>query len=131
MAQRLMIIEDNIDLSHIYQKAFEATGFEVLCSHNGQEALRQIADFNPAVVLCDIKMPHLTGFDFIKILNSHPQLKAQTAIFILSAYGDAKMLKRAKELGVEPNRYLIKSQVALRQILNIITHHFKTQTATA
>lgn len=129
MSKRLMVIEDNVDLSRIYRDCFTEAGCEVLCVHDGREALQKIASFQPDVALCDIKMPHLTGFDFIKILNTHPELKSRTAIFILSAYGGRKMLEEARQLGIDSRRYFIKSQVALRQIRQVITDHFQNRPA--
>ena len=117
MNKRLMVIEDNSDLLDIYQDRLKKAGFKVACAANGEEALKKFLHFRPHVILCDIKMPHLSGFDVIEIINSYPRLKSQTTIFILSAYSDKKMLQKAKELGISRENYLVKSQITLNETL--------------
>ena len=112
-----MVIEDNSDLLDIYQDRLKKAGFEVACAANGEEALQKFLHFRPRIILCDIKMPHLSGFDVVEILNSYPKLKSQTTIFILSAYSDKKMLKRAEQLGISRKHYLVKSQTTLNEAL--------------
>ena len=120
MNKRLMVIEDNPDLLDIYQVCLKKDGFEVLCAENGEDALKKFLHFRPQVILCDVKMPHLSGFDFIEIINSYPKLREKTAVFIMSAYDDEKMVRRAEELGISRDRYLVKSQTAVEQLLETI-----------
>ena len=115
-----MVIEDNPDLLDIYQICLEKDGFEVMCAYDGEDALKKFLHFKPQVILCDIKMPHLSGFDVIEIISSYPKLKESTTIIVMSAYDDAAMLKRAEKLGISRERYLVKSQVTLDEVLKII-----------
>lgn len=115
-----MVVEDNPDLLDIYQICLEKDGFEVMCASDGEDALKKFLDFKPHVILCDIKMPKLTGFDVIEIISSYPKLKESTAIIVMSAYGDEAMLARAEALGISRDRYLVKSQVTLDDVLKII-----------
>ena len=120
MNKRLMVIEDNPDLLDIYQICLAKDGFEVMCAYDGEDALKKFLHFKPQVILCDLKMPHLSGFDVIEIISSYPKLKENTTIIVMSAYDDAAMLKRAEELGISKEHYLIKSQVTLDEVLKII-----------
>lgn len=125
MKKRLMVVEDNPNLLEIYQRCLEKDDFEVVCAYDGEDALKKCLDFQPHLILCDIKMPNLTGFDVIEIMNSYPKLKENAQIIIMSAYGDEAMLARAEKLGVDRERYLVKSQVTLNEVLQIIKDHFK------
>ena len=115
-----MVVEDNPDLLDIYQICLKKDGFEVMCAHDGEDALKKFLQFRPQVILCDIKMPNLSGFDVIEIINAYPKLREKTAVFVMSAYDDAKMIRRAEELGISRDHYLVKSQVTLEQVLKII-----------
>ena len=126
MNKRLMVIEDNPDLLDIYQICLEKDGYEVMCAYDGEDALKKFLDFKPQVILCDIKMPKLTGFDVIEVITSYPRLKENTTIIIMSAYDDKSMLAKAEELGIDRDRYLVKSQVTLDEVLKIIRKAFKT-----
>ena len=129
MQKRLMVVEDNPDLLTIYQQYFRGNGFDVVGAHDGEDALKKCLEFQPQLILCDIKMPNLTGFDVIEIMNSYPKLKEKSRIFIMSAYGDEAMLKRAEQLGIKRQQYLVKSQVSLSQVLQIVRQHFQSQPA--
>ena len=126
MNKRLMVIEDNPDLLDIYQICLAKDGYEVMCAYDGEDALKKFLDFKPQVILCDIKMPKLTGFDVIEIIASYPRLKRNTTIIIMSAYDNKDMLVKAEELGISRDRYLVKSQVTLDEVLKIIRKAFKT-----
>ncbi len=126
MNKRLMVIEDNPDLLDIYQICLEKDGYEVMCAYDGEDALKKFLDFKPQVILCDIKMPKLTGFDVIEVITSYSRLKKNTTIIIMSAYDDKSMLAKAEELGIDRDRYLVKSQVTLDEVLKIIRKAFET-----
>ena len=61
-----------------------------------------------------------------EVITSYPRLKENTTIIIMSAYDDKSMLAKAEELGIDRDRYLVKSQVTLDEVLKIIRKAFKT-----
>ena len=113
MKQRLMVVEDNPDLLDIYELCFKQGGLNVLAANDGEKALKHYIQFQPQVVLCDIKMPNLSGFDVIEIMNAYPKLRKKTDVVVMSAYDSSKMRTRAKRLGVRAEHYLVKSQITL------------------
>ena len=119
-----MVIEDNPDLLDIYQICLKKYGFEVVCAYDGEDALKKFLAFKPQVILCDLKIPKLTGFDVIEIISSYPRLNENTTIIIMSAYDDKKMIARAQTLGISRDKYLVKSQVTLNDTLKIIREAF-------
>ncbi|MYB39856.1 response regulator [Candidatus Saccharibacteria bacterium] len=124
MNKRLMVVEDNPDLLDIYQVCLQKDGFDVVCARDGEEALKQFVDCKPQVVVCDIKMPKLTGFDVIETIASHPKLNQDVAFIVMSAYGDKDMVDRAEKLGIGRDRYLVKSQATLKDVLRTVRSAF-------
>ena len=126
MKKRLMVVEDNPDLLDIYQICLQKDGFDVICAHDGEEALKKFLDHKPQVVVCDIKMPKLTGFDVIETITSYPRLSQNIAFIVMSAYDDRAMIEKAVGLGIGRDRYLVKSQVTLKDILRTVRGAFAT-----
>ena len=121
---RLMVVEDNPDLLDIYQICLRKHGYHVVCATDGEDGLHKFINFKPRVVLCDIKMPKLPGFDMIEMINTFPKLRQRTTIIVMSAYGGRTMMERARQLGISSKRYLIKSQVTLNDMLKTVKAAF-------
>ncbi len=120
---RILLVEDDLTLAGLYQMRMEAEGFEVKQCNNGETALQSAKEFKPHLILLDIMMPKLNGFDVLDILRNTKETSS-TKIVILSALAQAGDIERAKQLGADD--YLVKSQVVvadvmtrLRQLLNL------------
>ncbi len=98
----------------------EAEGFEVKHCDNGEAALQAAREFLPNLILLDVMMPHVNGFDVLDILHNTPELKG-IKIIMLSALGQASDVKRAQDLGAD--EYLVKSQVVIAEVMNRIRFH--------
>ncbi len=115
-----MLVEDDITLASLYKMRMEAEGFEVKHCANGEEALQMAQEFHPNLVLLDIMMPRLDGFDVLDILRNTPELGTMK-IVILSALGQPSDQARAKDLGAD--EYLVKSQVVIAEVMARIRFH--------
>jgi DNA-binding response OmpR family regulator len=117
---RILLVEDDLTLASLYQMRMEAEGFEVKHCSNGEEALQAARDFKPNLILLDIMMPRLNGFDVLDILRHTPET-SHIKIVILSALGQANDQARAKELGADD--YLVKSQVVIADVMARLRQH--------
>jgi DNA-binding response OmpR family regulator len=120
---RILLVEDDTTLASLYKMRMEAEGFEVKHCANGEAALQTAKEFKPHLILLDIMMPRLNGFDVLDILRNTPETKA-IKIVVLSALSQPADQERAKELGAD--EFLVKSQVVIadvmtriRQLLNL------------
>ena len=120
MSKRILIVEDNPSLCYLYAKSFEKNNFTVDIAHDGQEALQAFLATKPDIVLCDIKMPHLSGLDTIEMMNSYPDRRKDVIIIIMSAYDDSNLIQRAQQLGVSRDKYLVKSQISLSEMVRLV-----------
>jgi len=117
---RILLVEDDITLAGLYKMRMETEGFDVKHVGNGEEALQAAKEYRPDLVLLDIMMPKLDGFDVLDILHNTPALKGMK-IVILSAIGEAEEQAKAMELGAD--EYLVKSQVLIAEVMARIRSH--------
>ncbi len=114
------MVEDDLTLAGLYKMRLEADGFTVQHCANGEAALQAAQEFHPNLILLDIMMPKLNGFDVLDILHNTAGME-NTKIVILTAIGEAADQERAKNLGADD--YLIKSQVMMNDIVAKVRFH--------
>jgi two-component system phosphate regulon response regulator PhoB len=115
--KKILFVEDDDALSNVYLTRLEAEGFDVKRVSNGEDALATALDYHPDLVLLDVMMPRVSGFDVLDILRNTPET-SDLKITMLTALGQESDIQRAKELGV--NEYLIKSQVVIADVVDKI-----------
>lgn len=69
-----MIIEDNKDIQEIYKHSFEKYGYEVFIEENGQEGLDHVVEKMPDIILLDLMMPEMDGFEFLRLMKENTTL---------------------------------------------------------
>lgn len=118
--KRVLFVEDDDALANVYIVRLEAEGFQVLRVANGEDALASAISFKPDLVLLDVMMPKVSGFDVLDILRNTPET-ANLKIVMLTALSQDSDKKRAEALGVDD--YLVKSQVVISDVINRIKKH--------
>ncbi len=117
---KILLVEDDNNLADVYSTRLSAEGFTVTRVADGEQALAAAIKDRPDLVLLDIMMPKISGFDVLDILRNTPEI-AQTKIIMLSARGQESDKRRAQGLGA--NDYLVKSQIVMSDIVS----HIKEQ----
>lgn len=112
---RLLIIEDNPDTRQIYKDVFERDGFEVLQAEDGEKGLSYAQATLPDVILLDLMLPKLSGFDLLKQLRAKEDTQ-HIPVMIFSALGDAADRQKAAELGV--TEYSMKASNPPKQVVS-------------
>jgi two-component system phosphate regulon response regulator PhoB len=115
--KRILLVEDDDALANVYLIRLQAEGFDVRRVANGEDALAIALKYHPDLVLLDVMMPKVSGFDVLDILRNTPET-ADLKVMMLTALGQDSDIKRAKELGV--NDYLVKSQVVIADVVDRI-----------
>lgn len=111
-----MLVEDDNNLREIYEARLLAEGYEIIAAHDGEEALALAVKEKPDLIISDVMMPKISGFDMLDILRSTPETK-DTKVIMMTALGQAEDKSRADKLGAD--RYLVKSQVTLEDVAKI------------
>ena len=119
-AKRILFVEDDDALAGVYLVRLQAEGFEVKRVANGEEALAAALSFRPDLVLLDVMMPKVSGFDVLDILRNTPDT-ANLKIIMLTALSQDSDRKRAESMGVDD--YLVKSQVVITDVIDRIKSH--------
>jgi DNA-binding response OmpR family regulator len=117
---RILLVEDDIDLASAYQTRLDAEGFQVQVCSDGTQALADTLSFKPDLILLDVMMPKISGFDVLDILRNTKET-ADIKIIILSALSRPTDKARAKELGAD--EYLVKSQAVIAEVVRRIRYH--------
>ena len=116
-ARRVLLAEDDRFLRKAAGAMLRRQGFTVLTAEDGEEALRIAGAENPNLILLDLIMPKLQGFEVLKALKSNPQT-APIPVVILSNLGQESDSEAARELGAFD--YWVKANLDLEEIVRRI-----------
>ena len=101
----ILVAEDEKDIRELIIITLQISGFRAVGAPNGQEALRKAAEIKPDLILMDVRMPKMTGFEACKIIKKQEHTKDIPVVF-LSAKGREADIKTGLELGAAA--YLVK-----------------------
>lgn len=118
--KKILLVEDDDSLAAVYSTRLEAEGFLIERVSNGEEALSAALMFHPDLILLDVMMPKVSGFDVLDILRNTPET-ANLRVIMLTALSQDADRERAQELGVDD--YLVKSQVVIADVVERVKHH--------
>ena len=122
--KKILLVEDDMALSAVYRSRLEIAGFDVREANNGEDALSATVEYRPDLILLDVMMPKISGFDVLDILRNTPET-ANVRIIMLTALSQPKDKERAESLGVDD--YLVKSQVVIGDVVARVKHHLGIQ----
>ena len=105
MAESILVVDDDPDIARFVEVNLRSAGYEVAVASDGEEALEKAGDMRPDLVLLDVMMPRIDGFEVAQRLRQNPQT-ANTSIIMLTA----KALSADKVLGLQAGAddYIIK-----------------------
>ncbi len=113
---KVLLVEDDNNLREIYEARLAAEGYQTVSAHDGEEALALAVKERPDLIISDVMMPKISGFDMLDILRSTPETK-NCKVIMMTALGQAEDRARADKLGAD--RYLVKSQVTLEDVIKV------------
>ncbi|HET9173813.1 MAG TPA: response regulator [Candidatus Saccharimonadales bacterium] len=113
---KILLVEDDNNLREIYEARLQAEGYQIVAANDGEAALVIAKSEKPDLIISDVMMPKISGFEMLDILRNTDELKA-TKVIMLTALGQADDQSRADKLGAD--RYLVKSQVTLEDIVRV------------
>ena len=101
----------------MYEERLKAEGFTIVQASNGEEALAKAKEIKPAIILLDIMMPKVNGFDVLKSLKANPDLK-EIPVIVLSALIQDVDRAEGKRLGAAD--YIVKSETMPGEVIEKI-----------
>ena len=126
MSTTILVLEDNSDLLKNIELILEMEGYQVVSACSGPQALTLLEQTRPDLIISDIMMPEMDGYEFYQCVRRHPELLTIPFIF-LSAKGEKEDIRFGKQLGVdeyltkplEPKDLLIAVEAKLRRLREI------------
>ena len=118
--KKILLVEDDDTLASVYQTRLQAEGFNLKRVPNGEDALAAALEYKPDLVLLDVMMPKVSGFDVLDILRNTPET-TNIKVMMLTALNQESDRQRAESLGVDD--YLVKSQVVIADVIERIKYH--------
>ncbi len=118
--KKILLVEDDDSLANVYLARLEVEGFNVKRVPNGEDALASAIEYKPDLILLDVMMPKVSGFDALDILRNTPET-ANIKIIMLTALSQDNDKARADQLGADD--YLVKSQVVIADVVDRIKQH--------
>jgi CheY-like chemotaxis protein len=114
---KILLVEDDKSLSEIYATRLRAENYEIVSAHDGEEALAIAIKERPNLIISDVMMPKISGFDMLDILRSTSETK-DIKVIMMTALSSDDQRARGEALGA--NRYLVKSQVGIEDVVRTV-----------
>jgi CheY-like chemotaxis protein len=114
---KILLVEDDNNLREIFDMRLQAEGYKTVTAGDGEEALVVAVKEKPDLVIADVMMPKLSGFEMVENMRASPEL-ANVKVIMMTALGQAEDQARGEKLGVV--KYLVKSQVTLEDFARIV-----------
>jgi len=115
--KKILIVEDDKFLAKMLAKMLESHGFDVVLAGTGREGLLKVSTENPKLVLLDIILPDIDGFDLLETIKKDDKTK-RIPVVIISNLGQQEDIAQGKALGVKD--YLVKSDIKLDQVVDVV-----------
>jgi two-component system CheB/CheR fusion protein len=98
--KRVLVVEDNADSAEMLRMVLALHGHEIAVAQDGPSALEAARRFQPRVIVCDIGLPHMNGYEVARHVRALPEI-AQPTLIALSGYGQDEDRRRASDAGFE------------------------------
>jgi len=117
MTKKILIVEDEEFISEMYKIKFELSGYEVFVANDGQEGIDMAKKNFPDLVLLDLMMPNINGYQVLEELRKSPKTK-NLKIYILSNLGQKEEIDKGLNLGADG--FYVKAHLTPSQLLSKI-----------
>lgn len=114
---KIMLVEDDKSLREIYGVRLLAEGYDIVSAADGEEALAMAIKERPRLIISDVMMPKISGFDMLDILRSTTETK-DIKVIMMTALSSEEQRQRGEQLGAD--RYLVKSQVGIEDVIRVV-----------
>jgi CheY-like chemotaxis protein len=114
---KILLVEDDKSLREIYGVRLLAEGYDIVSAGDGEEALAMAIKEKPGLIVSDVMMPKISGFDMLDILRSTTETK-DIKVIMMTALSSEDQRLRGEQLGAD--RYLVKSQVGIEDVVRTV-----------
>jgi len=115
MTKKILIVEDEEIILDLLQKKLTEAGYEISVARDGEEGLRMIREIKPDIILLDIIMPKMGGFEVMEEMQKDRELK-KIPVIVVSNSGQPVEIDKAQELGAKD--WLIKTEFDPQEVID-------------
>lgn len=119
---KILIVEDDKYYSHTLRLKFESLDFEVSLAENGKKMLEKLESYTPDIILLDLIMPVMSGFEALEKLRERGT-NLNSKIIVLSNLGQDEDVEKAKQMGV--SEYVIKTNASIQEVVDLVQKKIK------
>lgn len=123
----VLVAEDDAVLRNLYVKKFSISGYVIRTVEDGEAAIKEITEHPPEVLILDIHMPKLDGF---QVLERYPRAERGFPVILLTNFADERSRQRGVELGAD--EYFVKKDMTIKTLLEMtekVLYHWKQEHA--
>jgi len=115
----ILYLDDTFDQRNMVKMILETVGIQVETAVDGQEGLRKVANNRPDLILLDLRMPKLGGFEFLKIIKSQPNTK-DIPVVVISAWANSASQEEVMSAGAAA---FITKPYELDELISVVQKH--------
>ena len=115
--KKIMVIEDDRFLSSLMKARLEKEGFTVIQAFDGEVAIKTLEQEHPILIILDLIMPKVTGFEVLQMISTTPGLQ-KVPVVILSNLAQDTDIQKARELGAR--EYFVKVKISIDDLIGRI-----------
>jgi CheY-like chemotaxis protein len=117
---RVLVVDDHEDIRQMFARLVRSCGHDATTAADGEEGIATALENPPGLIILDLMMPRVTGFDVLRALRADPRTR-QVAIVIFSALPDPEFVEQALSLGA--NDYWVKGTFDLARLQSWLTYY--------
>lgn len=117
--KKILLVEDEPLLGNLLKQRLDKEGFTVTLARDGEEALARLRETKPDLILLDIILPKISGFELMETLQADPQFE-RAPVIVISNLGQESDMARGQALGAV--QYFVKAKVSIEELVE----HIKT-----
>lgn len=117
--KKIMIVDDDKDMYDMYSLKFQKEWYEVLVAKNGLDALTKVVEFKPDIILLDVMMPQMDGFETLKAIKELTTT-INSKIIMFSNINTKRDIEKWYELWAD--EYIVKANCTPREIVEVVNN---------
>lgn len=125
MSKKILIVEDEEAISSMYKMKFDLSGYETVVAEDGETAVAKAFSENPDLILLDILLPKLNGYEVLKMLRADERTK-NTKIYMLSNLGQTDEVEKGFTAGADG--FMVKASLTPSQLVKNVEEIFEGKT---
>lgn len=110
----ILLAEDDVILADLYTERLKQEGFNVVHASNGEDALKFVGEYNPALIILDVMMPKMNGLDVLKALKDNSETNAIPVIIVTALVQE---IEKIRKMMTQADVYIVKSEVLPGEII--------------